>query len=76
MSNVHTSIPRPALVRQAEVSAGWLYFYEVMIPGGGRDAGDYHSSLYELQASELYVEQEQTDARRSHRVEEVLQILQ
>jgi hypothetical protein len=44
-----------ALVRQAGVSAGWLYFYEVKIPGGGRDAGDYHSSLYELQASELYV---------------------
>jgi len=55
----HTKIPtQPWFAKQAEVSAEWLYFYEVMIPGGGRDAGDHHSSLYELQATELYVEQE------------------
>jgi len=36
---------------QAAVSAGWLSFYEVVIPGGGRDAGDHHSRLYELQAT-------------------------
>jgi hypothetical protein len=72
----HGTFPNSALVRQAGVSAEWLYFYEVFIPGGGRDARDHHSSLYELQATELHVEQEQTDTRRSHRVEEVLQILQ
>jgi hypothetical protein len=53
-----------------------VVFYEVVIPGGGRDAGDYHSGLHQLQATELYVKQEQADARRSHRVEEVLQTLQ
>jgi hypothetical protein len=28
-----------------------VVFYEVVIPGGGRDAGDHHSGLHELQAT-------------------------
>jgi len=52
------AISNSALVRQAGVSAEWLYFYEVMVPGGGRDAGDHHAGLHELQATELHVEQE------------------
>jgi hypothetical protein len=55
MTRHQERIPNSALVRQAGVSAEWLYFYEVLIPGGGRDARDYHFSLYKLQATELHV---------------------
>jgi hypothetical protein len=44
--------------------------------GGVKHAGYYHFGLHELQAAELYVQQEQAEQSRPHGVEEVLQVLQ
>jgi hypothetical protein len=44
--------------------------------GGVKHAGYHHFGLYELQATELYIQQEQAEQSGPHGVEEVLQVLQ